>query len=141
MPLAFAACVLTTAAYAQFPTPEEGVRAIYTFYAGSDSKGFPQDAATAKRFFDPSLAKQWAAAKNIDADFFIQGQDWELSELKVDQAAINGNKANVAVGFTNFKKPIKLTYEMVKSNDGWRISDVKAGRSSFRDALKKARHT
>ena len=137
--LTLAPVALTTPAQAQFPAPEDGVRAVYAFYAPADSKGFPRDAATAKQFFDPALTKLWLAAKHIDADFFIQGQDWELAELKVDPATVNGNKANVTTAFTNMKKPITLTYEMVKAKDGWRISDVKAGRGSFKDGLRKAR--
>ena len=85
------------------------------------------------------FAKLWLAAKHIDADFFIQGQDWELADLKIEPATVNGNKASVAAAFTNMKKPISLSYEMVKAKDGWRISDVKAAGSSFRDALRKAR--
>jgi hypothetical protein len=139
LPLAFSAAALATPVQAQFPSPEEGVRAVYALYEPADSKGFPRDAATARRFFDPALAKLWLAAKHIDADFFIQGQDWELAGLKVDPATVNGDKANVTAAFTNMKKPITLTYEMVKAKDGWRISDVKAGSSSFRDALRKAR--
>ena len=137
--LTIAAPALVAPAAAQFSSPEEGVRAVYAFYAPADSKGFPHDASTAKRFFDPALVKLWLAAKHIDADFFIQGQDWELANLKVDPAAVSGNTANVPVAFTNMKTPITLTYEMAKGQDGWRISDVKSGRSSFRDALRKAR--
>lgn len=122
---------------AQFATPEAPVKALYAMYAGKDAKGFPREEASAKQFFEPGLAKLWLDAKEIDSDFFIQGQDFELGPVKVAPAAVKGDKASVKVEFTNLKKPVRLTYELVKNADGWRISDVKSGKTSFRAALKK----
>jgi hypothetical protein len=125
-----------TPGHAQFATPEEGVKALYAMYAGKGAKGFPRDDAAAKRFFEPSLATLWLNAESIDADYFIDGQDFELGPVSVAPAAVKGDKATVMVQFTNFKKPRRMTYEMVKANDGWRIADVKHGKQTFRAMLK-----
>jgi hypothetical protein len=112
---------------------------VYATYEGANAKGFPRNPKSARQFFDPALAKMWLAAKQIDADYFIEGQDWELGPLKVTEGPIQGTKANVTAEFTNFKKPYRLTYEMTQSADGWRIADVKSASGSFRDMLRKSR--
>jgi hypothetical protein len=132
--------VLAAPAAAQFRSPEAAVQALYSFYAGKDSKGLPDDAKTRRRFFDPVLVKLWSSANNIESDFFVQGQDWELSGLKVEQAAEQDNKAIVHVAFKNLDQNIRLTYELVKAGDGWRIADAKSGKNeTLRNALQKAR--
>src|SRR5262245_30822544 len=73
-------------AQAQAKPPEETIKAIYAFYAGKDSKGFPSDAKTAAQFFEPGLLRLWTRAKNIDADFLIQGQDFELGPVTTGAA-------------------------------------------------------
>ncbi len=126
-------------ANAQFASPEAAVKALYGYYAGKDSTGFPHDQKSYRRFFEPGLAKLWTAAKNIDADFFVQGQDFELSGLKIDPAAVSGDKATVAVAFKNMDKNVRLTYDLVKAADGWRIADARApGQGTLRDMVRRA---
>ncbi len=140
-PMAFAAAVFVGgSAQAQFKTPEDGVRALYASYEGKDAKGFDSGSAkTLRRFFTPDLVKLWRRAKQVDADFFIQGQDFEIADLKVGNAAITGDKATLDAAFTNFKTPMKLTYSLAKSADGWRISDAKSGKDTLRAMLRQSR--
>jgi hypothetical protein len=130
---------VTGLAQAQGKPPEETIKAIYAFYNGADSKGFPGDAKTAARFFEPGLARLWTRAKNIDADFFIQGQDFELGPVTTGAARVQGKRAFVPVSFTNFKKPVSLEFEMIEGPEGWRVYNVKAGKATLRDSLAKAR--
>ena len=136
--IALALLLSTAAAQAQFGAPEDAVKALYANYTG-DKNGLPSDAVTARKFFVPDLAKQWLAAKNIEADFFVQGQDFELGPLKTAAAQPQGDKSTVVATLTNFKKPMRLTYEMRKSADGWRIADVSAGKDTLRAMLRKAK--
>jgi hypothetical protein len=129
----------TPPAHAQSKAPDETIKAIYAFYAGANAKGFPNDAKTAAQFFEPGLARLWTRAKNIDADFFIQGQDFELGPVTTGAPRVQGKRAFVPVSFTNFKKPVSLEFEMIESPDGWRVYNVKAGRATLRDSMAKAR--
>jgi hypothetical protein len=139
---AFAALALlfsAPAAQAQFASPDAAVKALYDHYTGKDAKGFPHDQKSYRQFFEPGLAKLWTAAKNIEADFFVQGQDFELSGLKIDSPAVSGDKATVAVAFKNMDKNVRLTYDLVKAADGWRIADARApGQGTLRDMVRKA---
>lgn len=60
----------------------------------------------------------------LSFDPYIDGQDFELADLKIGDPAISGDRAEVNVSFTNFGDPVSLTYDLVKENGGWRIDDV-----------------
>lgn len=132
----FATVLLTSPALAQFKTPEAAVESLYATYTKPGSDGFSD--RDAPRFMDAPLLKLWRAAKNKDSDFFIQGQDFEVKDVKVLPAAISGDKAETAVTFRNFGKPMRLTYTLVQGKDGWRISDARSGKETLRGTLKTA---
>ncbi len=131
-----ATMLLTGPALAQFKTPEAAVQGLYALYEKSNSVGFSD--RDAPRYFDAALQKLWRAAKFQGADFFIQGQDFEVKDVKVLPAAISGDKAETAVTFRNFGKPMRLTYTLVQGKDGWRISDARSGKETLRGTLKTA---
>jgi hypothetical protein len=132
---------LSGAAHAQFAAPEAVVRSLYAFYGSgqNDLSGFPQDNGTLRKFLVPALVKLWSAA-TIDADFFIQGQDFALSDMTISPTVTKGDQAAVAVAFKNMGEPVRLTYELASAKDGWRISDVRAADgSTLRQFLKSSR--
>lgn len=135
------ACLLglVVPAAAQFKSPEAVVEAVYGYYTGKQARGFPRSAAA--RFFEPSLLRAWNGAKQIDYDYFIQGQDFDDIRAEVAPGRQGGGDATVAVRFKNFDEDVRLTYELVKTHDGWRIKDVRnqKGKDTFRQALSKAR--
>ena len=137
----FAVFALPVQAHAQFATPEAAVRAVYAFYGTGQNNlhGFPNDAKTLNQFLVPALVKLWNTA-TIDADFFVQGQDFALSDMKISPAVSKGDKATVAVAFKNMGEPVGLTYELASASDGWRISDVRAADgSTLRQTLESSR--
>jgi len=139
--LVAALVALSGAAHAQFASPDAVVRSLYAFYGSGQNNlsGFPQDNATLNKFLVPALVKLWSAA-TIDADFFIQGQDFALSDMTISPAVAKGDKAAVAVAFKNMGEPVRLTYELASANDSWRISDVRtADGSTLRQFLKSSR--
>ena len=131
-----ATMLLTGPALAQFKTPEAAVQGLYAIYTKPDSVGFSD--RDAPRFFDAGLQRLWRAAKHQDADFFIQGQDFELKDVKVAPASISGDKAEAIVTFRNFGQPSRITYSLVQGKDGWRITDARSGSETLRTALKRA---
>ncbi len=123
-------------ALAQFKTPEAAAENLYAIYTKPGSDGFSD--RDAPRYFDAALLKMWRAAKHKDADFFIQGQDFELKDVKVAPAKITGDKAEAVVTFRNFGEPMRITYLFVQTKDGWRITDARAGKETLRGTLKTA---
>jgi hypothetical protein len=121
-------------ALAQFKTPEATVEQLYALYRASDSTGFNDKHAA--RFLEPAVARQFRSAKHIDADFFVQGQDFEIKDLTIEKPNVTGDKATIVVTFKNFNKPNRLTYTLVKAPNGWRIADVSNGKSTFRATLR-----
>lgn len=117
------------------------VRALYAFYGTGDNnlRGFPGDDNALRKFFVPALVKLWNEA-TIDVDFFVQGQDFALSDVTISPAVVKGDKATVAVAFKNVNEPVRLTYELASGRDGWRISDIRAADgSTFRQDLESSR--
>ena len=91
----------------------------------------------AARYFDPALAKLWRSAKNKDSDFFIQGQDFEIKDVKVAASAA-GDKAEAVATFRNFGKLMRVTYVLTQGKDGWRITDARSGSDTLRAELRRA---
>ena len=123
-----------TPASAQFKTPEATVEGLYALYRASDSTGFNDKHAT--RFLEPAVARQFRSAKHIDADFFVQGQDFEIKDLAIGKPNVTGDKASVVVTFKNFNTPSRLTYTLAKAPNGWQIADVSNGKTTFRAMLR-----
>lgn len=131
-----AALLAAAPAQAQFAAPEEAVKTLYAFYGTgkTDLNGLPQDKKTLRRLFVPAIVQGYEKAEMIDADFFIQGQDFELSDVKIAPAAVTGDKAAVAVDLKNMGQPLHLDFELMKAKDGWRIADARTPKG---DTLRK----
>jgi hypothetical protein len=144
--LAAIASIVSAPALAQFATPDAVVRELYAFYGvGQNQKsGFPTDPATLKRFFDQRLLQEWNRAHRrandeptLGYDYFIQGQDWALTPVKISGRAATSDKATVRAEFKNMGKTVVVDYDMARSPEGWRIEDARAkGDASLRQRLK-----
>jgi len=144
--LAAIASIVSAPALAQFATPDAVVRELYAFYGvGQNQKsGFPTDSATLKRFFDQRLLQEWNRAHRrandeptLGYDYFIQGQDWALTPVKISGRAATSDKATVRAEFKNMGKTVVVNYDMARSPEGWRIEDARAkGDASLRQRLK-----
>jgi hypothetical protein len=132
---------------AESASPEAFLNAIYRSYLGKDSKGIPLDKpATVRRYFAPPLASailkdQATAAKRkevgtLDGDPFIDAQDWEIANLKVEVKNIDAGHATGTVTFINTGKPATMTLNLVKTTAGWRIADIQAPSGSLRKLMK-----
>lgn len=134
---AFALALLAAApAQAQFATPEEAVKQLYALYGTgkTDLMGLPNEAKVLRRFFVPAVVQGYQKAELIDADFFVQGQDFELSDVTVAPASVSGDKATIAVDLKNMGQPLHLDFELAKAKDGWRIADARVPKG---DTLRK----
>jgi Protein of unknown function (DUF3828) len=133
-------------AQAQGASPKAFVEQLYKPYLKKGFKGVDYSKpAILRRYFEPALAAaiikdQAAAAKRsevptLNGDPFIDAQDWEIANLKIDVNPAGG-KASAAVAYTNFNEPRTVTLDLVKTAAGWRIAEIKAPSGSLRELFK-----
>jgi len=117
------------------PSAHDFVAAIYDTYVSKDRNGLALDSdATVRRYFEPTLAalivkdRKQAARRGevglLDFDPFVDGQDWEISDLDIAVADAGPGKARATVKFKNVDKPSVVTLELVKIGKAWKIGNV-----------------
>jgi hypothetical protein len=122
----------------QSATPDGFLRAIYDPYLAADFKGQPYWQVS--RFFAPQLAqaieddmreaKRRGEVPKLDADPFLDAQDWDIKNLAISVKA-DGPKATGQVSFDNLGKHTEITVDLVQLHAGWRIADIKAPSGSL----------
>ena len=60
----------------------------------------------------------------LDWDFVIDGQDFELSQVKVGAAQVSGDKATVTASFVNLKTSCVNVYYFVREDGVWKVDDI-----------------
>jgi hypothetical protein len=60
----------------------------------------------------------------IDWDVFVDGQDWQLTELKIVPVSQGPAQAQVRASFKNFGEPRDILYTLVLEDGHWRIDDI-----------------
>ncbi len=117
------------------PSAHDFVAAIYDTYVSKDRNGVALDSnAAVRRYFEPTLAalivkdRKQAARRGevglLDFDPFVDGQDWEISDLDIVVADAGPGKARATVKFKNVDKPSVVTLELVKIGKAWKIGNV-----------------
>jgi hypothetical protein len=131
-------------AYAAENTPEGTVRKLYASYglgAGGSARGF--DEKEAKELLDKALAQLFlkaAKAGAIEADFFVQGQDFSLTKpIDIDRVDARGSVATVYATLSQndvrsngkpYIRTNRFRFLVAKRSDGWRITDAFTKRDS-----------
>ena len=60
----------------------------------------------------------------IDWDVFVDGQDWQLTEIKIAPVSKEATKAEVRAKFKNFGDARDILYSLVLEDGHWRIDDI-----------------
>lgn len=60
----------------------------------------------------------------IDWDVFVDGQDWQLSELKIALVSKSATRAQVRATFKNFDHKSNMLFDLVLEDGHWRVDDV-----------------
>ena len=141
--------LLMTARGHAFDTPEALVNAVYVPYGVDTSnpdkdcggqtgpdRGFRYTDKQGDRFIEPKLLRASRTDKDLDADPFIQGQDWCIVGWKQTTLNSSADKARVLVEFRNFDTQTRLTYDLVRSRNGWLIADLVSSDGSLRKSYK-----
>ncbi len=104
-------------ARSQALSPQAFLQSIYDPYLKADFRGYSFEQAN--RFFVP----------------FLDAQDWEIKNLAISVKA-DGPKATGEVAFDNLGKRTQITLDLVQTQAGWRIADIKAPSGSLSDLYK-----
>ena len=125
--------LVAPSARAADPSAQSFVQAIYDQYKGKDAKGVELTGnAAVRRYFAPALAaliiKDRRQARGevgkLDADPFIDAQDWEIEGVEVAVRDTTAGKARATVSFKNLGQPQTVILDLVKLKQGWRIADI-----------------
>jgi len=119
---------------------EAFLRSIYDRYVGAQDKARPIDYSDPRElryYFEPSLAgiihQDFIRAKKaddvptLDADPFIDAQDWEIKSFDIQVTAVDANHANAVVKFDNTGQHKVLHIQLVRIARNWRIHDIDYG--------------
>lgn len=60
----------------------------------------------------------------MDWDPFVDGQDWQLTELKIAPVSKEATQAEVRATFKNFGEPRDILFALVLEDGHWRIDDI-----------------
>jgi hypothetical protein len=127
--LAFAATIVPAFAY---DTPEALLKALYSPYSQGDSFDWSNwdEAKFRSQELNDLFAKDLKEADGevgrIDFDPYVDGQDYQISDLKFGKATITGDSAKVEVTFKNFEMEEDMVFTLIKEADGWKVDDVKS---------------
>jgi hypothetical protein len=86
------------------------------------------------RYYTPDLVallahdRKESSARNevgrLDFDPFTSTQDWEPTPIDINAEDAGAGKARGAATFTLFNKTTVIRFDLSKTSDGWRVSDI-----------------
>ena len=112
--------------------PEKFVSDVYRhFVAAQNSRktyNAPQDIYTPRLagLFEKDRRESKGEVGCIEFDFWMNGQDFELSNLKVTRQPVAGHpdQTTVIATFTNLRKPMELHFNFIQQRGKWMLDDV-----------------
>lgn len=117
--------------------PEAVVKELYRVHRNGRGHVFEkQGRKQQQKFFDQKLAALiWknlsetpeGEVGNIDFDPLFNSQDAQIKNFRVGAADTNGNTATVPVTFMNYDQKVKITFRLVNTKAGWKVSNIDYG--------------
>jgi len=93
----------------------------------------PADRKSLERYFTPRLAGLYVQDQidakgevgRLEADPLYYAQDFEITDFRIGEPTRTRDGLVVEVTFRNIDKPSRVDFELARTKDGWRISDIK----------------
>jgi hypothetical protein len=130
--LFFSLILLLNCVAAQAASSDEPVVIITNIYKAYSNKGTdpnltpPYSKRLQKLVDDDANATPEGSVGNLDFDVFVNGQDWELSHVKVALVSRDAEHAQVRATFVNLKAPEEIRFFFVREDGSWRIDDIQS---------------
>jgi hypothetical protein len=111
---------------AGYSDPNALIEALYAGYMPPNE--FPPDQAPLQSarlngLFQKDQQEADGEIGRIDFDPYVNGQDYQITDLVVGEPYLAGGKAVVKVTFANMGTPQEMGYLLV-NEDGWKVDDV-----------------
>ena len=116
-----------TGVLAQGLTPQLIIKGVYAAYVKGDGKSPAYTPAVTSRL----------TRHLLEADFLIDGQDFQVARVAVRQVSLAGDKAVVNARFTNFGKPIHVRFDFRRIGDRWLVAEVRHLHDKARFSLRR----
>jgi hypothetical protein len=120
--------------------PETVVKELYRVHRNGAGHVFEkQGRKLQQKYFDQKLAALlWknlsetpeGEVGNIDFDPLYNAQDTQIKNFRVGGSTIKENTATVPVTFMNFDQKVRLTFSLVNTKGGWKVSNIDYGGGS-----------
>lgn len=114
-----------------FTSPAAVVEALYEpYFQPYESFDYqlldatPLQSAGLKALFEKDREEAGEGIGRIDFDPYVNGQDFELTDLVVAEPVYVAGRAVVAVSFANFEQPRDMGFILVKEGETWKIDDM-----------------
>jgi hypothetical protein len=127
--LAGAIGLLAFATLAALAEDQSAAAYIRSFYP-------PDDPKAPEARYTPRTAKLWDECRAreeqtgdacMDFDMFVQGNDFELSDIKVEQVSGDAKQAVVRAQFKNFGKDETVIFTLIHGDQGGMIDEIASG--------------
>mgnify|MGYP000141505250 CR=1 FL=1 len=113
-------------------SPEQVVRSIYATYENGGLGVSPTDPDVQHAFSGRMRIlldeERRRIARNglglLDFDVFVDGQDFDVSDLKIGKPLVNGDKARLDISLMNMGEPRQFRFHFVREMGGWRIDEM-----------------
>ena len=120
--------------------PDTIVKELYRVHRNGAGHVFEkQGRKLQQKFFDQKLAALiWkditetpeGELGNLDFDPLYSAQDMQIKNFRVGASTIKENTATVPVTFMNFDQRVRLTFSLVNTKQGWKVSNIDYGGGS-----------
>jgi hypothetical protein len=141
--LLLAGFLMVTPGFAAEQSARAFLESIYARYQGIDPEGVALSTdEDLNHYFTPELARKLAedsrAAQakgdvpELDGDPFVDAQDWQLTDLKIDVDDAATQKTTAKVSFENQGQPVTIRLDLVKIGADWKINDIHWPKGSLR---------
>ncbi len=110
-----------------FSTPGAVIEALYAGYLDPNAVPTSQRELQSDRLnalFDKDAEEAGEDMGRLGFDVYVNGQDYDIGKLVIDEPYLLGGKAAVHVTFENFGTPQNLGFLLVNENGGWKIDNV-----------------
>jgi hypothetical protein len=131
--LAFA-LIITPSVAQDFSDPTDVIEALYAGYGPAYDYPPDQSPLFSKRLnglYEADAREANGEIGRIDFDPFINGQDYQLSNLEIDKPYLAGGRAVVRVSFENMGTPNEVGVLLVREGSLWKIDDVWNGGEEY----------
>lgn len=116
---------------------ESAVDYITQRYADAPAPG-------AQASFSPRIQALWTACDLMevasgdpcmDFNIWVNAQDWEIKDLKIEQIKADDKSAKVMAHFSNMDRKESISFDLLREPQGWVVDEISTGCDTLSNVL------